>query len=151
MLGFVGCIVCVGTASLSGRTEQATIENTTTKSVAASYQISLGDVLFPFFNSLLRLFLFGCAGSLLLCVVFLQLWSTGCCLQRLLLLGARAPGAWAQLFGLLGSRAQAQQLWCTGLVALQQVESSQTRDRTRVPCIGWRILNHQTTREVLYF
>ena len=51
MLGFVGCIVCVGTASLSGRTEQATIENTTTKSVAASYQISLGDVLFPFFNS----------------------------------------------------------------------------------------------------
>ena len=72
MLGFVGCIVCVGTASLSGRTEQATIENTTTtKSVAASYQTSLGDILFPFFNSLLRLFIFGCAGSLLLCVVFL--------------------------------------------------------------------------------
>ena len=27
--------------------------------------------------------------------------------------------------------------------------SSQTRDRTRVPCIGRQILNHCTTREVL--
>ena len=29
------------------------------------------------------------------------------------------------------------------------VESSWTRDRTHVPCIGRWILNHQTTREVL--
>jgi len=29
------------------------------------------------------------------------------------------------------------------------VASSQTRDRTHVPCIGWWILNHWTTREVL--
>ena len=65
--------------------------------------------------------------------------------------GPRALGTWAPQSGLPGSRAQAQQLRCTGLVALQQVESSQTRDRTRVPCIGRRILNHQTTREVLYF
>ena len=36
-----------------------------------------------------------------------------------------------------------------GLVALRQVGSSQTRARTRVPCIGRRILNHWTTREVL--
>ena len=71
MLGFVGCTVCVGTASLSGHTEQATIENTTTKSVAASYQTSLVDITFPFLNSLFRVFIFGCAGSLLLCVVFL--------------------------------------------------------------------------------
>ena len=28
------------------------------------------------------------------------------------------------------------------------VESSQTRDRTRVPCIGRRILNHWTNREL---
>ena len=47
-----------------------------------------------------------------------------------------------------GSRAQAQQLWCTGLVAPWHVGSSQTRDRTRVPCIGRWILNHCTTREV---
>ena len=36
-----------------------------------------------------------------------------------------------------------------GLVAPCHVGSSQTRDRTRVPCIGRRILNHCATREVL--
>ena len=46
-----------------------------------------------------------------------------------------------------GSRAQAQQLWHTGLVAPQNVGSSRTRARTRVPCIGRRILNHCATRE----
>ena len=67
-----GCTVYVGAASLSGRTEQAAIENTTTtKSVAASYQTSLVDITFPFFNFLFRVFIFGCSGSLLLCVVFL--------------------------------------------------------------------------------
>ena len=35
-----------------------------------------------------------------------------------------------------------------GLVAPWQVESSQTRDQTRVPCLGRQILNHWTTREV---
>ena len=50
---------------------------------------------------------------------------------------------------LVGSRAQVQQLWCTGSVALQHVGSSQTRDQTRVPCIGRRILNHCTIREAL--
>ena len=34
-----------------------------------------------------------------------------------------------------------------GLVALRHVGSSQTRARTRVPCIGRRILNHCATRE----
>jgi hypothetical protein len=34
-----------------------------------------------------------------------------------------------------------QELWPWGLVALGCVGSSQTRDQTRVPCIG-RILNH---------
>ena len=42
-----------------------------------------------------------------------------------------------------------QELWLTGLVALQQVESSRTKDRTRVPCIGRWNLNHWTPREVL--
>ena len=41
-------------------------------------------------------------------------------------------------------------MWCTGLVAPQHVGSSQTRDRTCVPCIGRRILNHCATREVLH-
>ena len=47
----------------------------------------------------------------------------------------------------LGS--QAQELWLTGLVAPWHAESSCTRDQTRVPCIGRRILSHWTTREVL--
>ena len=54
-----------------------------------------------------------------------------------------------QQLWLAGSRAQAQQLWYTGLVAPRHVGSSRTRARTRVPCIGRRILNHCTTREVL--
>ena len=39
-------------------------------------------------------------------------------------------------------------MWRTGLVVPQRVGSSQTRARTRVPCIGRQILNHCTTREV---
>ena len=46
-----------------------------------------------------------------------------------------------------GSRAQSQQ-WRTGLLAPRHVGSSQTRARTRVACIGRRILNHCATREV---
>ena len=37
--------------------------------------------------------------------------------------------------------------WCTGLIALRHVGSSQTRGRTSVPCIARQILNHWTTRE----
>ena len=38
-----------------------------------------------------------------------------------------------------------------GSAALWLVESSQTRDRTHVPCIGRWILNHWSTREVPLF
>ena len=37
-----------------------------------------------------------------------------------------------------------------GLIASRHVESSQTRNRTHVPYIGRWILNHRTTREVLF-
>ena len=40
-------------------------------------------------------------------------------------------------------------LWCTGLVALRHVGSSQTWDRTYVPCIPRWILNHWAVREAL--
>jgi len=40
-----------------------------------------------------------------------------------------------------------QELWHTGLVALQHVESSWTRDWTHVLYIGWQIPVHGTTRE----
>ena len=49
---------------------------------------------------------------------------------------------------LAGSRAQAQELWHTGLAAPRHVGSSWTRARTHVPCIGRWTLNHCTTREV---
>ena len=51
--------------------------------------------------------------------------------------GAQAPDA------------QAQQLWLTGPAAPRHVGSSQTRARTRVPCIGRRTPNHCATREAL--
>ena len=50
--------------------------------------------------------------------------------------------------GLQGMRGSG--VWHTGLVA-SRVESSQTRDRTRFPCIGRHILNHWTTREVHHY
>ena len=45
--------------------------------------------------------------------------------------------------------AQAQQLWLTGRVAPRHVGSSQSRARTRVPCIDRQTLNHCATREAL--
>ena len=63
--------------------------------------------------------------------------------------GLQARGL--QQLWLAGSRAQAQQLWRTGLVAPWLVGSSRTRARTRVPCIGRRILNHCAIREVPTF
>ena len=94
--------------------------------------------------------IFGCLGSSLLCTGFLQLRRAGATLRC----GAWAShcggfsccGARAQQLWLMDSRAQAQQLRCTGLVAPRQVGSSPTRARTRVPCIGRRIFNHCTTR-----
>ena len=41
--------------------------------------------------------------------------------------------------------------WHMGLVAPLPVDTSQTRDQTRVLCIGRWILIHYTTREVLFF
>ena len=91
-----------------------------------------------------------------------SLWCAGFSLRWLLLLrstgsrrtGFSSCGTWAQQLWLVGSRAQAQQLWCTGLAAPRHVGSSWTRDQTRVPCVSRRILNHCTTREVpghIYF
>ena len=54
---------------------------------------------------------------------------------------------WLLLLPRMGSRAQAQQLWHTGLAAPWHVRSSRTRDRTHVRCIGRQIPNHCATRE----
>ena len=71
-----------------------------------------------------------------------------CGLQQLWRVDFSSCGVWAQQLWLVGSRARAQQLWHTGLVALWLVGSSWTRDRTCVPCIGRQIFNHCTTRQV---
>ena len=76
----------------------------------------------------------------------LLLWSMGCRHAGFSSCGTRAQQLW-----LAGSRAQAQQLQCMGLVAPQHVGSFPTRAQTLVPCIGRHILNHCTTREVLLF
>ena len=61
-----------------------------------------------------------------------------------MVLGLSSCGAWTQQLCFLGSRAQNQELWHTGLVAPQHVGSSWTKDQTCVPCIGRQILNHWT-------
>ena len=56
---------------------------------------------------------------------------------------ARGRSLW-----LLGSRAQAQKLQLEGLVTLQYVGSSRTRDQTCISCIDRWILNQLATRAV---
>ena len=67
--------------------------------------------------------------------------------------GGRDLDMWASVVAALhastlDSRVWAQQLWCTALVAPRAVESSRTRDRTYVPCLGRQILIPCPTREV---
>ena len=107
-----------------------------------------------FFLISFDLFIFGCIGSSLLCVGFLQLRGAGvtlCCSAQASHcsgFSCCAEHGLHQLW-LAGFRAQAQQLWHRGLVAPQHVGSSWTRARTCVPCIGRQILNRCATGEVL--
>ena len=55
---------------------------------------------------------------------------------------AKALGCMGLVVWLVGSKAQAQYLWCMGLVALWHIQSSQTRDQTCVSYIGRQILYH---------
>ena len=102
-----------------------------------SYKVRTVFFCFFFFN-------FGCVGSSFLCEGFLQLRRAGATLHR----GARASHCRGLSYcGAQAPDAQAQQLWLTGPAAPWHVGSSQTRARTRVPCIGRQILNHCATRE----
>ena len=103
-----------------------------------------------FFNLFIYLFIYfyiyGCVGSSFLCEGFLHLQQVGATLHR----GARASHCRSlSCCGAQVPDAQAQQLWLTGLVTPRHVGSSQTRARTRVPCIGRQILNHCATWEAL--
>ena len=96
------------------------------------------------FNLFIYFYIYGCVGSSFLCQGFLHLRQAGATLHR----GARASHCRGlSCCGAQAPDAQAQQLWLTGLVAPRHVGSSQTRARTRVPCISRRILNHCTTWE----
>ena len=99
------------------------------------------------------LFILGCARSLLLCPGFLS----SCCE-----LGLLCRGAWASHCGGFSCcRARALNAWASvaavcrlsnrgaqALASLRHVESSCTRDRIHVPCIGRQIPIHCTTKEV---
>ena len=105
--------------------------------------LNLQLISFFFFNNCILLAVFGCAGSLLYhagsrYVVVSRGFSmsyTSFSLQLLLFLEST------------DFRAQAQQLWLMGFVAPWLVGSSQTRDRTGVPCIARQTLNQWTIRE----
>ena len=100
--------------------------------------------LFFFFFLSIYLFIYDCVGSSSLREGSLQLWQAGATLHR----GARTSHyRGLSCCGAQAPDAQAQQLWPTGLVAPQHVGSSQTRARTRVPCIGRQTLTHCVTRE----
>ena len=84
--------------------------------------------------SIFNIFIFGCAGSLLLCAGF-RLWQAGATLPCSI--GASCGGWWFLLFQSTGSKAlRLQYLWHTDLADPKHVESSQTRDQTCVPSIG---------------
>ena len=96
---------------------------------------------------LFYLFIYGCVGSSFLCKGFLQLRQVGATLHR----GALAPHhRGLSCCGAQAPDAQAQQLWPTGPAAPQHAGSSQTRARTRIPCMGRQTLNHCATREALF-
>ena len=98
-----------------------------------------------------------CLLGLLCCVgFFLAVASRGSSLltaqafmQWLLLWNMSSRVTGLQWFWLPGSRAQAQKVWSTGLVAPRHVASSRTRDRAHVSCIGRRILCRWATWEPL--
>ena len=124
------------------------------KGSAQCYFILLTMFTFFFFLNLLlkaffffNLFIYGCVGSSLLCEGLLQLRRAGATLHR----GARASHhRGPSCCRAQAPDAQAQQLWLTGPAAPRHVGSSQTRARTRVPCIGRQTPNHCATREAHY-
>ena len=101
-------------------------------------------IYYYYYFKLIYLIIFGCVGSSFLCEGFLQLRQAGATPHR----GARASHyRGPSCCRAQAPDAQAQQLWLTGLVAPRHVGSSQTRARTRVPCISRQTLNHCATRE----
>ena len=81
-----------------------------------------------------------CEGFSMWCLLLLKCTGFMCT-------GFMSCSTWTQQLWPVGSKALAQQLWCTGLVALWHVGYSLTRSQTIVLCFARQILNHWTTRE----
>ena len=97
-----------------------------------------------FKNLFIYLFLLLAVLGLRFCTRVLYLRQAGATLHR----GARASHYRSlSCCGAQAPDAQAQSLWLMGVVTPWHVGSSQTRARTRVPCIGRQTLNHCATRE----
>ena len=111
-------------------------------------------------HSYVLLWTFSAVSSFLKNIIYLTVAVPGlhCCMQAFLVAVYRLLIAVASLIaehGLYSLRALVVAAcglssWGAQAVAPQYVGSSQTRDRTRVSCIGRQILNPWTTREVLY-
>ena len=109
--------------------------------------ISSRVVSFFFFFNYIYVFIYGCVRSSLLCEGLPRLRQVGATLHH----GARASRhRGLSRCGPQAPDAQAQQLWLTGPAAPRHVGSSQTRARTRVPCIGRQTPNHCATREAQF-
>ena len=107
-------------------------------------QLKQGIFFVCLFYKFIYLFIFGCAGSSLLCEGFLQPRRAGATLHR----GARASHRRGPSHrGAQAPDAQAQQLRPTGPATPRHVGSSRTGTRTRVPRTGRRTPNHCATRE----
>ena len=98
---------------------------------------------------------FGCVKSSLLHTCFLYLWQVGATLRcgtrvshcsGFSCCGAQALGTWASVVVARGLQSAGSVVVAHGLSCSEA--TSQTRDRTCVPCIGRRILNHYATGEV---
>ena len=88
--------------------------------------------------------MYGCVRSSFLCEGFPQPRQAGATPHH----GARASHhRGPSRRGAQAPDAQAQQSWPTGPAAPRHAGSSQTRARTRAPCIGRQIPNHWATRE----
>ena len=115
------------------------------------------NLTFPFLK-IIYLFNF-CAGSSLLWGLFsscsgqashcgsFPCWGT----WALEYVGFSSYGSWAQWFGLLGSRARAKQLWCTGLLLRGMWDLPGSGIESVSPSLARQMLYHWATREALYF
>ena len=107
------------------------------------YLFILGCPLYLFIYLFIYL-LFMAVGSSFLCEGSPQLRQAGATPHR----GAQASHhRGLSCCGAQAPDAQAQQLWLTGPAAPRHAGSSQTRARTRMPCISRQTLNHCATRE----